>query len=563
MKEQDYKITARSRLTDRHRSDETFLAILDTLVEIKSQRQKQYLSIADTLLDIDKSEGKNLDLIGKLIGEERTLVNFIDRSYFGFLGARLSESYDIGYWYSLYKNKYGTLRTLTDEEYRRVLKARVVKNSSDNNRNSFLEVLNILLGNDSAVIVEYEDNVGIEVRMEDVDGLASYYLSKYKSNTNLIPIPLGRRLGLTHVNQDPVDPDPVDPDNPPVDTKDLIYAKTNDNTYDFYVRYLNTVSSTVKVDSTISKPTLADWQQVATAPQIVSIDDLGNVSVNVDYTKAHPYFAYELDESQSDYIYYGVRTGSGFADIPYFVMVSDRIKQLATQDPDREDAIMRIEVTMDGEVDTSDLLVSDFLYALEGDFTEDGFNAMPEVQQTAIEHIAGISSNGAMSISLLNMDNGEVLETLSFSRNVALTTPDIMNQFKLPIHEALEFTLSEVPLKNVGIFQWNLVGDEWDRSGHRVGYGRQVIGGSNPYIGQTAIATLEDNVIKIQGIEGQSEADVFAVRSITSTAVWLFIPDQHVTITNVSHAVQYDLKHFSNGTVIYFYLAALGDTGTP
>ena len=199
MKEQDYKTTAMSRLTDRHRSDETFLAILDTLVEIKSQRQQQYLDIADTFLDIDKSEGKNLDLIGKLIGEERTLVNFIDRSYFGFLGARLSESYDIGYWYSLYKNKYGTLRTLTDEEYRRVLKARVVKNSSDSSRDSFLKVLNLLLDNESSVVIESENNKAIEVRIKDEDGLASYFLSKYKSNTNLIPIPLGRRLGVVHI----------------------------------------------------------------------------------------------------------------------------------------------------------------------------------------------------------------------------------------------------------------------------------------------------------------------------------------------------------------------------
>ena len=199
MKEQDYKTTALSRLTDRHRSDETFLAILDTLVELKSQRQQQYLDIADTFLDIDKSEGKNLDLIGKLIGEERTLVNFIDRSYFGFLGARLSESYDIGYWYSLYKNKYGTLRTLTDEEYRRVLKARIVKNSSDNNRNSFIEVLNILSGNTNSSVIESYNNTAITVNVEDVDGLVSYYLSKYKSDRNLIPVPLGRRLNINHV----------------------------------------------------------------------------------------------------------------------------------------------------------------------------------------------------------------------------------------------------------------------------------------------------------------------------------------------------------------------------
>ena len=196
MQEQDYKTIARSRLTDRHRSDETFLAILDTLIELKEERQREYLSLANTFLDIDKSTGKNLDVIGRLIGEERTLVNFIDRSYFGFLGARLSEAYDVGYWYSLYRNKYGTLRTLTDDEYRRVLKARVIKNSSDSSRESFLEILNILSNNNFSVITESLDNSAILVEIEDYDGLVSYYLSKYKSDRNLIPVPMGRRITI-------------------------------------------------------------------------------------------------------------------------------------------------------------------------------------------------------------------------------------------------------------------------------------------------------------------------------------------------------------------------------
>ena len=196
MQEQNYKTIARSRLTDRHRSDEAFLAILDTLIELKEERQKEYLALAETFLDIDKSTGKNLDVIGRLIGEERTLVNFIDRSYFGFLGARLSEAYDVGYWYSLYRNKYGTLRTLTDDEYRRVLKARVIKNSSDSSRESFLEILNILSNNNFSVITESLDNSAILVEIEDYDGLVSYYLSKYKSDRNLIPVPMGRRITI-------------------------------------------------------------------------------------------------------------------------------------------------------------------------------------------------------------------------------------------------------------------------------------------------------------------------------------------------------------------------------
>lgn len=202
MKEQNYATIARSRLTDRHKSDEAFLAVLDTLIEIKEKRQRECLDLAESFLDIDQSAGKNLDVIGRLIGEDRTLVNFIDRVYFGFLGARLAEAYDFGYWYSLYKNKYGTLRTLTDEEYRRVLKARVVKNSSDNNRSSFLEVLNILSNNTSSVVTEFSNNTAISVEVEDFDGLVSYYLSKYKNDNNLIPIPLGRRLNVIYKELD-------------------------------------------------------------------------------------------------------------------------------------------------------------------------------------------------------------------------------------------------------------------------------------------------------------------------------------------------------------------------
>lgn len=197
MQEQDYKTIAHSRLTDRHRNDDVFLATLDTLIEIKEERQQQYLSLGNTLLDIDNSTGKNLDLIGKLIGEERSLVNFIDRSYFGFLGARLAESYDVGYWYSLYRNRYGTLRTLTDDEYRRVLKARIIKNSSGSGRNSLLEVVNILTGNESSRVYENVDNSSISLEVFDTDGLASYYLSQYKNDKNLVPVPMGRRLSIS------------------------------------------------------------------------------------------------------------------------------------------------------------------------------------------------------------------------------------------------------------------------------------------------------------------------------------------------------------------------------
>ena len=57
-----------------------------------------------------------------------------------------------------------------------------------------LEVLNTLAGNTNNIVTETTDNGVITVEVLDQDGLVSYYLSKYKSDRNLIPVPLGRRI---------------------------------------------------------------------------------------------------------------------------------------------------------------------------------------------------------------------------------------------------------------------------------------------------------------------------------------------------------------------------------
>ena len=49
------------------------------------------------------------------------------------------------------------------------------------------------------MVVEGSNNTAIEVRIKDEDGLVSYYLSKYKNDRNLIPVPLGRRLNVSYV----------------------------------------------------------------------------------------------------------------------------------------------------------------------------------------------------------------------------------------------------------------------------------------------------------------------------------------------------------------------------
>lgn len=198
----NYKNIAETRYTDRFKYDPVFVAIMDTLISLKEQRQLEYIKFADEFLDIDKSSGVNLDLIGKILGEPRNLINFVDRVYFGFLGAVNAEAFDIGYWYSAYNNKFGGLRILTDEEYRRILKARTIKNTSKTTRNDFLRIINLLTDN-SETIVNEKPNVDIkngiiEITIKDTTGIASYYLAKYKTDNSLIPIPLGFKLSVIY-----------------------------------------------------------------------------------------------------------------------------------------------------------------------------------------------------------------------------------------------------------------------------------------------------------------------------------------------------------------------------
>lgn len=194
----DYTKLSKSRMTDQFRFDEAFLALMDTLITHRSLRQAQYQEFAEVFLDIDKSKGKALDAIGKVVGQERRLVNFIQQPYFGFKGARFAEAYDVGYWYSMNKARLGTLKVVNDDQYRRLLKARIINNRSRCTRNDLLSILNILTGNNQSMIYEVSHGVFQVSVAEGDEGLASYFLSRYREPNTMFSIPLGYRMTIRY-----------------------------------------------------------------------------------------------------------------------------------------------------------------------------------------------------------------------------------------------------------------------------------------------------------------------------------------------------------------------------
>lgn len=193
----DYTALSRSRYTDQFKDDPVFDALVQTLIEYKSNVQNLYADFALKILDIDKSTGKNLDLIGSIIGQSRNLVDYYAKPYFGFEGNPRAEPYDKGLWYSLFNNDGGDSRVLTDEEYRRVLKARIIRNRTNCTREDFVQILSLLIGGTNFVLsVPKHGNITLRLPSGFSNDFVLYFLSRTDEADSLIPKPLGYRMNV-------------------------------------------------------------------------------------------------------------------------------------------------------------------------------------------------------------------------------------------------------------------------------------------------------------------------------------------------------------------------------
>ncbi|WP_208951227.1 DUF2612 domain-containing protein [Rahnella sp. ChDrAdgB13] len=108
------------------------------------------LSVPD-MLDIDNAKGVNLDIIGKIVGQDRTLSGAIEREFFAFTR---SQSQTKGYqhkgaggspWYR-HGDAIASSGVLNDTEFRQMIRVRIIKNFSRCNMDSVEMACELLFG---------------------------------------------------------------------------------------------------------------------------------------------------------------------------------------------------------------------------------------------------------------------------------------------------------------------------------------------------------------------------------------------------------------------------------
>ena len=176
--------------------------IIEVILNQYQIDQEKYLWLIDNILNLEVAEKYHLDFIGKLVGQDRFLVNFNQEKYFGFLGSYQSETLGTlsdesvgGYWNSVDNFISSSARRLNDEEYKRIIKARIVYNNSNCLMNDLVSVVN-LITNRTDNRISLVKHGQLVIKSNDESGLLTYFFDRLELEDNILPITYGVSVSL-------------------------------------------------------------------------------------------------------------------------------------------------------------------------------------------------------------------------------------------------------------------------------------------------------------------------------------------------------------------------------
>ena len=181
---------------------ENLKKVIEVILNQYQIDQEKYLWLIDNILNLEIAEKYHLDFIGQLVGQDRFLVNFNQEKYFGFLGSYQSETLGTltdesvgGYWNSVDNFISSSARRLNDEEYKRVIKARIIYNNSNCLMNDLVSVVN-LITNRTDNRISLVKHGQLVIKSNDESGLLTYFFDRLELEDNILPITYGVSVSL-------------------------------------------------------------------------------------------------------------------------------------------------------------------------------------------------------------------------------------------------------------------------------------------------------------------------------------------------------------------------------
>lgn len=158
----DYAQEATDRTTTQFQDKDIFNRYLQLMLTGKVELREALKEVMQ-MRNLDNAEGAQLDIIGEILGQPRQLFDSVIIRYFGYKGAIGASPYKsasntertYGPYKSVTDKLLGT-RKLTDKEYRRLLRLKIIKNTSNANITAFVDGVKILFGGGN---IDYQEDV--------------------------------------------------------------------------------------------------------------------------------------------------------------------------------------------------------------------------------------------------------------------------------------------------------------------------------------------------------------------------------------------------------------------
>ena len=191
----DYLAEGRGRVTEQFKNKPVFDAFLKLVMDYLNELQIVYKDLMQ-LRSINTATGAQLDLIGNIVGQPRTLVNYNAFPYFGFDGATGAEPFGtlsdstVGGVFRSRLQEEGSSATVDDETYRFIIKARIIANSTRATPQAIIDGLNFITGNTTSRLVEQPNaHVTLEIQNTLTD-FQRYFLTGLSSQGSIVPVPI-------------------------------------------------------------------------------------------------------------------------------------------------------------------------------------------------------------------------------------------------------------------------------------------------------------------------------------------------------------------------------------
>lgn len=197
----DFKAEALELITEQFKDKPVFQKYLFLLLAGSAEA----LSVIKDLMQmrsLDTAVGEQLDVLGRIAGQDRVLVGADTFKYFGFDGATAASTYGSafndaigGYWYSYGKPEGGNIK-LNDAQYRLFIKAKIKKNNSVATVEDVLDFLSFVFDVRSFVVSSKGGTAIIRVsrRLSSFERSLMEYVGE--DGGYFIPRPLGVQLQI-------------------------------------------------------------------------------------------------------------------------------------------------------------------------------------------------------------------------------------------------------------------------------------------------------------------------------------------------------------------------------